>query len=257
MKKIPWEVRLGVGLMLGAVVFHYIHYLIFRDWHHVFIYLLGDIAFLPVEVLFVILIIERLLARREKKMVMEKLNMVIDTFFAQIGTRLLRLLTIFDPDLPARQEHLNIQNSWGKSDYREAFHYVESLPVNLLLDKNNRTRLPELRQFLVKERDFLVRLLENPILLEQETFTELLWAVFHLGDELSWRISLENLPEPDYEHLAGDLTRAYRLMLREWLSFMQNLQSSYPFLFSLAVRTNPYSQNNQVVISDSGKIGSK
>ena len=73
-----------------------------------------------------------------------------------------------------------------------------------------------------------------------EQFTELLWAVFHLADELSHRPTVQNLPERDYEHLSGDIQRAYALLTREWLSHLEHLKVSYPYLFSLAVRTNPF-----------------
>jgi hypothetical protein len=75
---------------------------------------------------------------------------------------------------------------------------------------------------------------------EQEQFTEALRALFHLAEELGYRGSIENLPETDLEHLANDMERSYRLMTMEWLDYMQYLKESYPYLFSLAMRTNPF-----------------
>ncbi|HOJ39814.1 MAG TPA: hypothetical protein PKX93_02910 [bacterium] len=245
MKKISWEVKLGLWLVLASVVLHCAHYLIFRDWHHVFIYLFGDIAFLPVEVLFVVLIIERLMTRREKLLMMDKLNMVINTFFSETGTRLLKLLISFDAELGSRQKYLKLQNSWTTKEFQAAHRLLEKSAFAIDI---HRGQLENLHLFLQKEKDFLVRLLENPILLEHQTFTEMLWAVFHLEDELAWRESLKNLPETDCEHLANDIQRAYRLVLREWLSFLQHLQHSYPFLFSLAVRTNPFNPEASPVV---------
>ena len=57
--------------------------------------------------------------------------------------------------------------------------------------------LKRLRDFLSERRNFLLRLLENPNLLEHETFTELLWAVFHLTEELEYRQDLDKLPQSD------------------------------------------------------------
>jgi hypothetical protein len=37
-----------------------------------------------------------------------------------------------------------------------------------------------------------------------------------------------------------DIKRVYQLLVREWLSHMEHLKSDYPYLFSLAVRTNPF-----------------
>ena len=80
-------------------------------------------------------------------------------------------------------------------------------------------------------------------MLEHESFTELLWAVFHLAEELSHRPTVSELPDSDYDHLSGDIRRAHQLLVREWLSHMEHLKSDYPYLFSLAVRTNPFDPN--------------
>jgi hypothetical protein len=92
----------------------------------------------------------------------------------------------------------------------------------------------------MEQRDFLLRLLENPNLLEHRSFTNLLRAVFHLTEELTFRRNLHNLPQTDYEHLSVDIKRAYVLLISEWLAYMKYLRDYYPYLFSLAVRTNPF-----------------
>lgn len=85
----------------------------------------------------------------------------------------------------------------------------------------------------------MLTLMENPNLLEHAAFTDLLWAVFHLIEELQARQSLERLPESDLDHLSGDLKRVVNHLLTEWLSYMWHLRTEYPYLYSLAVRMNP------------------
>ena len=97
-----------------------------------------------------------------------------------------------------------------------------------------------LRSFLVEKKSFLLSLLANPNLLEHESFTDLLWAVFHLAEELASRKDVSLLPESDHEHLKGDIRRVNVYLSTEWLAYMQHLQADYPYLFSLAVRTNPF-----------------
>ena len=99
MKKIGWQILLGVLLVFLSAILYYIHFLIFRDPVHIFKYLLGDIAFLPIEVLLVTVIIHQLLDVREKQNRMDKLNMVIGVFFSEVGTALLTYLSGFDPNL--------------------------------------------------------------------------------------------------------------------------------------------------------------
>lgn len=93
-----------------------------------------------------------------------------------------------------------------------------------------------------------MRLLENPILLEHETFTDLLRAVFHLAKELASRKELDHLPDADYQHLANDIKRAYVLLVHQWLDYMRHLKDNYPFLFSLAMRTNPFDQKASPIV---------
>jgi hypothetical protein len=94
----------------------------------------------------------------------------------------------------------------------------------------------------------LLGLLENPNLLEHESFTDLLWAVFHLTEELGCRTDLKNLPDTDYAHLSGDIKRVYILLISEWLAYMKHLKDTYPYLFSLSVRTNPFDPNASVEV---------
>jgi hypothetical protein len=86
--------------------------------------------------------------------------------------------------------------------------------------------------------------------LEHETFTELLRAVFHLTEELEQRNDLRHLSRADYEHLELDTERAYKLLIYEWLQYMEYLMNEYPYLFSLALRTNPFDPSAKVEIED-------
>ena len=92
--------------------------------------------------------------------------------------------------------------------------------------------LDGLRGFLSGKRDFLLRLLENPNVLEHEAFTDVLRAAFHLVEELAHREKAGDLPEADRRHLAGDMNRVYRLLLHQWLTYMKYLKKNYPYLFS-------------------------
>lgn len=225
-----------MSLVLVSAFFYLIHYAIFQDPHHIFIYMLGDIAFLPIEVLLVTIIVHRLLDVREKRSRMEKLNMVIGAFFSEMGTQLLGVFAEFDTNCREIRECLAIGAEWKKDDFRRAGRSLEEYECAIGRDDK---LLEEMRQFLLAKREFLLTLLENPTLLEHETFTDLLWSVFHLTEELKYRYVLEDLPEMDHEHLCGDISRAYSLLLREWLVYIEHLKENYPYLYSLAVRMNP------------------
>ncbi|MBI1811117.1 MAG: hypothetical protein HYR78_04160 [Nitrospirae bacterium] len=238
MKKIlNWQVLLGISLVALSAVLYLLHYAIFRDSHHIFIYLLGDIAFVPIEVLLVTLIIHRLLNAREKRAMLKKMNMVVGIFFSEVGTALLKYLSAFDSQPDKIGARLVVASRWSEQEFSTVKKYVNGYDCRIDIHKGD---LQGLRDFLVGERRFLLTLLQNPNLLEHEFFTDLLWAVSHLTEELSHRKDLKTLPKPDYEHLSGDIKRAYIMLITEWLAYMKHLKESYPYLFSLAVRTNPF-----------------
>ena len=61
------NIIIGAGLVILSLILHYLHVLIFKDAHHTMIFLFADIAFIPMEVFFTSMILERLLERREKE----------------------------------------------------------------------------------------------------------------------------------------------------------------------------------------------
>jgi hypothetical protein len=230
-------------LIVISALLYLIHYEIFRDLYHLEIYGIGDIAFLPIEVLLVTLIVDRVITSQERRTLLQKLNMVIGTFFSDVGTQLLKSISGFDPHIDRIRNALIITNQWSDQDFVAAsarlkkYEYVIELPER---DPRALHLLEELRTFLTAKREFLMHLLENPTLLEHESFTDVLWAVTHVAEELAYRGDLRYLPGPDYDHLANDIKRAYSSLILEWLKYMEHLMKKYPYLFSLALRTNPF-----------------
>lgn len=245
MKRFRWQILLGLFLIILSVMLYLLHYAIFRDPHHIFIYMVGDIAFVPIEVLLVTLIIHQLLGMREKRTLLEKLNMLIGTFFSEVGSRLLAYFSDLDPKLDEIRKELIVTNGWSEQEFFRVNKRLKSYDYGVDVQKVN---LEDLRSFLVDKRDFLLRLLENPNLLEHESFTELLRAVFHLTEELASREDVRQLPNADREHLTGDIKRAYTLLVHEWLDYMKYLKDNYPYLFSLAMRTNPFDLDASPVV---------
>ncbi|MBN1222156.1 MAG: hypothetical protein JXB23_02825 [Candidatus Aminicenantes bacterium] len=245
MKKWDWQIKLGFVLVAFSVIVYFVHYLIFRDPHHIFIYLVGDIAFVFFEVLLVTLIIHRLLGEREKRNRLKKLNMVIGAFFSEVGTDLLTYFSDCDPKLDEIRKELVITPDWTDEEFTKISKRLRRYDYSIDIQRVN---LENARSFLKRHRDFLLRLLENPNLLEHEQFTDLLQAVFHLTEELANRGEMKDLPDTDFRHLTGDIKRAYVQLVHQWLDYMRYLKDSYPYLFSLALRTNPFDQEASPIV---------
>lgn len=237
MKNIKWQIILGVSLVALSAIFYIIHYAIFRDAHHIFLYLVGDIAFVFIEVLLVTIIIHEVLAIREKRLLLEKMNMVIGSFFSEVGKDLLKIFASFDPQSERIRQSLVVTDRWTPGQFFDVSKSLKEYRHDIDIARSD---VPGLKQFLVGKREFLLRLLENQNLLEHDSFTELLMAVFHLTEELESRADLVQLSEPDQKHLVNDMRRAYSLLISEWLDYMKHLKDNYPYLFSFAMRTNPF-----------------
>lgn len=180
---------------------------------------------------------EMMLNKREKIARLEKMNMVIGVFFSESGTSLLGYFSKADPAIERIRNDLIITGEWSGKSFEKAVKTLQG--YDYAVDMRH-IDLEHLRANLTEKRDFLLRLLENPMLLEHEAFTELLRAVFHLTEELTFRNDLLHIPKTDVQHLAGDIRRVYTLLVVQWLYYMQHLRNNYPYLFSLAIRTNPF-----------------
>jgi len=231
-----WQTFFALGLMALSLLFYFIHYLLFRDFHYLLNYFISNMAFLFMDVLIVMLVLQGLLQYREKQAVLKKLNMVIGTFYIEVGTQLMKALALFVLD-PAHQGALVVGTDWKDQDFSKARRNLQDAQIKL---ESRRGDLETLKVFLHEKRQFLLNLLENANLLEHELFSDLLWAIFHLTDELEHRPGFGKLPEADYRHLSGDMQRAYQQLVLQWLDFMKHLKKDYPYLYSLAVRTNPF-----------------
>lgn len=245
MKRINWYILLALSLVLLSGGLYGIQLLVFKKPADTFFYMVQDIAFVPIQVLLVSLLVEKLLNEREKSALLKKMNMLIGAFYSEVGAGLIRRCSGFSRDLAPVARQLMVTHEWSNKDFPKARFLVTHASPHLDARLGD---LAQLRTFLEGKRGFLLSLLANPNLLEHDSFTDLLWAVFHLLEELSSREDLSVLPQADYEHLSVDLNRAFSRLLAEWLSYVQHLKQDYPYLFSLAVRMNPLDAKASAVI---------
>jgi hypothetical protein len=237
---------LALVLILLSALFYFISYEFFHNGRYILMTVLQNIGFAFFEVLLVTIIIHRLLSAREKKQLFKKLNMVIGAFFNEVGTELIQKCTLFDATSAEIALRLLVTDQWSEKEFSAVADHLKM--HNPAIDYP-RGDIEALKNFLTEKRGFLLNLLENQNLLEHDSFTNLLWATFHLADELSRRKELKSLSKADEAHLCGDIRRAYRLVIGEWLAYMKHLKSDYPYLFSLAVRTNPFDPKASVELT--------
>jgi len=246
-ERIIWELRVIGVLAATSLLLYIVHFAWFGDLHHIWLWSLSSFAFLPISALVITLLINRILTARDKALRLDKLNMLIGLFFSNVGNELLARCSDADPNDPYLQNNFGSPEPWSQFQPKQT---LSILTKHDFLVSVRRQDLVELKAFLIPNVDGLMRLMENPNLLEHESFTQLLRAVFHLAEELSYRDNLEGTTDADVEHLSGDIQRVYALLCREWVMYMIHLKRSFPFLFSLAIRMNPLDRSAVAVIPD-------
>ena len=225
MRLLIWQISLGLLLILLSLILYLVHYAVYEDIHYLCKLSMTSFAFLPISVLFVTLILNQLMGVRERKLRLGKLNMVAGAFFTEVGTKLLNQFAEIDANQDKIRADLIVNDDWSEQDFFNINKHVKRYRSGVDIEK---VQLEDLRGYLLQKNNFLLRLLENPNLLEHESFAELLRAVFHLTDELAARKDLKNLPASDKQHLAIDINRAYISLIRRWLAYMKYLKNITP-----------------------------
>ena len=245
MKRFGWQLFLVLGFMALSAFFYLLQIELFHKPGDTAFYFFQDLAFVPIQVLLVTLIINQLLTAREKKATLKKLNMIIGVFYSEIGTRLMTCFYRLEPRAREIEQALWVKEGWSRQQLIKAGRMFKKYKYQVVFQPG---LLEEMRAFLIGKREMMLRLLENPNLLEHDTFTDLMLAVFHLHDELASRDQVTDLPEKDLAHLAGDIKRAMQWVVSEWLFYLRHLKEHYPYLYSLEVRKNPFDPEASILI---------
>jgi hypothetical protein len=241
-----WKTYITLVLLTSSALLSILHVLIFRDPPTLFFYIALDIVFVPIQVLLVTVIIERLLSERDKQLVLKKMNMVIGAFFGEVGNKLIGQMGSTCIDFSKLEEILAINPHWDSNDYKAAVDFIEKYECRF---DSSRAELRDLKKLLLEKRNFILGLLQNPNLLEHDKFTDLLWAICHLTEELEARTDIGGLPQSDLRHIEADVQRAFGLLIREWLAYMEHLKQDYPYMYSLSVRLNPFNPDASPVVT--------
>ncbi|KJR46712.1 hypothetical protein UF75_2895 [Desulfosporosinus sp. I2] len=236
---------IGILLIISSSLLYSIQIYIFNSPRDTFYYLFQDLAFVPLQVIIVTLVLDKLLTAREKQEKLLKLNIIISAFFSELGAEAISRMTSSNLNLSALEVGLRVDSGWNEAEFKKASNIVKGFKFQV---ESTSIQLVSMREFLHANKPYLLRMFDNPNLLEHDAFTEMLWALLHVTEELESRESLEGLPKNDIAHLSNDVMRAYRFLTIEWVCYMKYLKKDYPYLFSLATRKNPYKGKSSVII---------
>ena len=164
MKRISYKQHtMLIVLAVLSTMLYLLDYFIIGNARDIASSFLGNLAFLPIYVIFVTLMIEQILRERERQTIMRKLNMVIGVFFSEVGNRLLKELSAYVVMCDDLRSRLQVTGQWKETDFQQAQDYLKSHELRIDCSGCDKQQL---KDFLVAKRSFLVGLLENQNLLE-------------------------------------------------------------------------------------------
>lgn len=231
MKKIRYYFVISFILIALSAVMFLIHYLVFGQALNTAYYSLMNLCFIPINSLVVTIILEKFIDYRAKKDRIEKINMLVGIFFTEVGGKLMHL--IIDSDKDAKnyitnfEDLNNIKKCLNEYDYKVDMNNIDLCSIkNILLENNN----------------LFVTLISNENVFQHQIFTDLLMSVVHLRDEIIFMEKDDSL-ELNINHLENDVIRVYKNISIQWISYLEYLNKSYPFLYDNAIRINPFKFN--------------
>ena len=242
--------KFSIVMILLIIIIYGSNYLVLGDAEHIISYVWTHLGFIPVDILLVAFILDEIIEKKEKEAMLEKLDMLMSTFFSEVGNELINKLSTANK-YKASTENLKSIKDWDENDFDNKLAELKGASLDFQADISQEEReefLQDMTTFLSSKREFIINLINNPNLLEKEEFTELINAILHLDEELEHRKNLALVTDADFGHLNGDMKRVYDKLVYEWVYYLKYLYKHYPYMIALVVRTNPFDADADVYV---------
>ena len=252
-ERLSWKAKFSILMVILIIIIYGSNYLVLGDAEHIISYIWTHLGFIPVDILIVAFLLDEIIERKEKEAMLEKLDMLMSTFFSEVGNDLINQLSTVNK-YKASTENLKSIKNWNDGDYENKLNELKNSNVDFsAMDiplENREEFLEDLRTLLAGKREFIINLINNPNLLEKEEFTGLINAILHLDEELEHRQKLDLVTNSDFAHLNGDMQRVYEKLVYEWVYYLRYLNKHYPYMIALIIRTNPFDETASVYVTE-------
>ncbi|WP_298523459.1 hypothetical protein [uncultured Methanobrevibacter sp.] len=249
-ERLSWKMKFSILMVILIIIIYGSNYLILGDAEHIISYIWTHLGFIPVDILVVAFLLDEIIEKKEKEAMLEKLDMLMSTFFSEVGNDLISQLSSVNK-YKTNTENLKEIKNWNQNDYENKLEELKDSTVDFRADIAPEEReefLEDLRTLLAGKREFIINLINNPNLLEKEEFTGLINAILHLDEELEHRTDLALVNDTDFGHLNGDMQRVYSKLVYEWVYYLKYLDKHYPYMIALMIRTNPFDKDASVYV---------
>lgn len=239
-----WRIKFSLLIVVLIIIIYGSNYLVPGDGEHIISYVWTHLGFIPVDILVVAFLLKGIIERKEKETMLEKLDMLMSTFFSELGNDLITQLST---------ANLKSTKNWDDKDYENKLKELKNSPIEFtanITPENRKKFLEDLRELLVNKREFILRLINKPNLLEKDEFTSLISAILHLNEELEHRKDLALVNDIDFEHLNGDMNKVYNILVHKWVYYLKYLNKHHTYMIALMIRTNPFDEDASVYVTE-------
>ena len=234
------NIRISViALIVISIVIYLIQIAIFHDVRTTEFYLLQDLAFMPLTIAIATIVVGGVIDAREKKDRLEKTRMLTSSFFTEIGASLLQEMMRMTEANDFIYGVVSGAHS-AEMDENQTIEQIKSMHICLHLDQPG---YEQTRQIISSNKTNILILASNPLVIEHESFTDVLWGIFHLIDEFRLRGEWSDLTAQDKAHFEDDFAKVLRLLLLNWISDVHYLQETFPDFYAKVLLLSRSVQN--------------
>lgn len=223
--------------MLLSVFFYVIHFAIFGDAVKTISGLMLSLAYVPLGVTYQILVLDKLFEARLKIRSTRKINMILGSFYYEVGNSILKTIAEVDENINSLQSLWVISEDWKQIDFSKLEAFVSEYRCCIDMDILQYERISDI---LKEQGGFLLSLVINPNLEEYEEFTNMIISILHMRDLLVNRNKNKILEDYEKYYLKHEICNLYRFLLIEWVKYMNYLRDFYPSLFIRALMNSPF-----------------
>ena len=88
-----WKIKFSLLMVVLIIIIYGSNYLVLGDAEHIISYIWTHLGFIPVDILVVAFLLDEIIERKEKEAMLEKLDMLMSTFFSEVGNELISQLS--------------------------------------------------------------------------------------------------------------------------------------------------------------------
>lgn len=239
---IKYNLKTFIALSGISIILYMIHFFIFGDAKETLSVVLLTLAYSPVGIFYDIVILNKILEQREKAKMTNRTNIIIGSFYHEIGNDLIKVISKGDNTIKTLRDINKIDKNWKV----ENFIKLREAVLNYKCDINIKNiDLIKLKNLLSQKEEFILNLIMNNTLAEYEEFNNMLLETLHLRDEMELRNFELSDQCLNLGHLNVDICRTYIELITQWVNYMKHLKIVYPSLFIKALIESPFNMKSK------------